>query len=75
MYFDPVGKLALLYERETKAIWSYDPGKIKWTKLTPQGPPPPFEPRERAVAYMDLARNVFVVIGYGRVWCYRCQRL
>ena len=71
MYFDPVGKVALLYEGETKAIWSYDPGKIKWTKLAPQGPPPPFEPRERVVAYMDLARNVFVAIGYGRVWCYR----
>ena len=71
MYFDPVSKVALLYERETKAIWSYNPDEKKWTELAPQGPPPPFEPRERVIAYMDLARGVFVVIGYGRVWCYR----
>lgn len=74
MYFDPVGKVALLYECDTKSIWSYDPGEQQWTKLVPQGPPPPFEARERVIAYMDLARNVFVAIGYGRVWCYRYRR-
>ena len=74
MYFDPVSKVALLYERETKAIWSYNPDEKKWTELAPQGPLPPFEPRERVIAHMDLARGVFVVIGYGRVWCYRYRK-
>lgn len=71
MYFDPVGKVALLYERESKSIWSYDPAQTKWTQLTPDGPAPPFGPKERVLAYLDPARNVFVVIGYGRTWCYR----
>jgi len=75
MYFDPVGKVALLYERETKAIWSYAPDEKKWTKLAPQGPPPPFQPKERVVACMDLPRNVLVAIGYGRVWCHRYRKL
>lgn len=74
MYFDPVGKVALLYERKEKRIWSYDPDQKAWTKLSPNGPPPPFGPKERVIAYMDLARNVFVVIGYGKVWCYRHGR-
>ncbi len=74
MYFDPVGDVALLYERETKQIWSYDSDKKKWTRLSPDGPAPPFGPKERVVSYMDPARNVFVVIGYGKVWCYRHTR-
>ena len=71
MYFDPVGKVPLLYERETKTLWSYSADQPKWTKLEPQGPPPPFEEKERVLCYMDLARNVFVAIGYSKVWCYR----
>lgn len=74
MYFDPVGKVALLYERKEKRIWSYNPDKKAWSQLSPQGPPPPFGPKERVIAYMDPARNVFVVIGYGKVWCYRHSR-
>lgn len=74
MYFDPVGKVALLYERPTKAIWSYDPDARRWTKLEPDGPAPPFDERERVLAYMDTARNVFVVIGYDAVWCYRYRK-
>ena len=74
MYFDPVGKVALLYERAEKRIWSYDPGEKRWTKLTPEGPEPPFEERERVIGYLDPVRNVFVAIGYGRVWCYRFRR-
>lgn len=73
MYFDPIGKVALLYERKTKSIWSYDPAAAQWSKLAPEGPAPPFEPKERVLAYMDPVRNVFVVIGYGRVWFYRCK--
>jgi len=71
MYFDPVGGVALLYERETKNIWAFDPAKAKWTRLEPRGPRPPFGPKERVLAYMDPARNVFVVIGYDKAWCYR----
>jgi hypothetical protein len=74
MHFDPAGKVALLYERATQSIWSYDPDRTRWTKLDPQGPRPPFEPRERVLAYMDPARNVFVVVGYDDVWCYRHRR-
>lgn len=74
MYFNPVGKVALLYERQTKAIWSYDPEQRQWMKLNPEGPKPPFGPKERVLAYMDTARNVFVVVGYDEVWCYRYRR-
>jgi hypothetical protein len=74
MYFDPVGQVALLYEKETKSIWSYDPAKRKWTKQTPVGPGPPFAEKERVLAYMDEARNAFVVIGYDDVWCYRFKQ-
>lgn len=74
MYYSPVGQVALLYERETKQIWSYDPKPSKWTKLVPEGPRPPFGPKERVLAYLDPVRNVFVVIGYDAVWCYRYRR-
>ncbi|MHC4916077.1 MAG: hypothetical protein ACYTGB_11370 [Planctomycetota bacterium] len=74
MYFDPVSKKPLLYERGPKAIWSYDPEKKEWTKLAPKGPAPPFGEKERVVAYMDTARNVFVAIGYSKVWCYRLKK-
>ncbi|HOX08939.1 MAG TPA: hypothetical protein PK280_21265 [Planctomycetota bacterium] len=73
MYFDPVGKVALQYECGDKAMWAYDSDAKKWTKLAPQGPPPPFE-KERVVGYLDPARNVFAVIGYGKVWCYRYKK-
>ncbi|MCG3181387.1 MAG: hypothetical protein BIFFINMI_03775 [Phycisphaerae bacterium] len=74
MYFDPMGKVALLYERGPKQLWAYDPDPKKWTKLTPQGPPPPFGERESVLAYMDTARNAFTVVGYNSVWCYRFKR-
>ncbi len=74
MYFDPVGKVVLLYDRGDKTIWSYDPGQVKWTKLAPDGPAPPFGDRERVLGYMDPARNVFAVVGYDKVWCYRYKK-
>jgi len=74
MYFDPAGKVALLYERATQAIWSYDPDRKEWTRLDPNGPKPDFGPKERVLAYMDTLRNAFVVIGYDHVWCYRYRR-
>lgn len=74
MYFDPAGKVALLYERQSQEIWSYDPAGKKWTKQMPAGPKPDFGPKERVLAYLDTLRNVFVVIGYDHVWCYRYRR-
>jgi hypothetical protein len=82
MYFDPAGKVALLYARGSKTMWAYAPDQKKWTKLTPKGPPPPFRTGtaknrnkfERIVAYLDPERNVFVVIGYDAVWCYRYKQ-
>lgn len=74
MYFDPVGQAALLFERKTQQIWSYDPEETRWQKLSPEGPKPEFQPKERVLAYLDEARNVFVVIGYDKVWCYRYRR-
>ncbi len=74
MYFDPAGRVALLYERSAKTIWSYDPDKKKWTRLAPRGPAPPFGAKERVVAYLDPARNVFAAIGYDKVWCYRYKQ-
>ena len=71
MYFDPAGKVALLYERAEKRLWSYEPDKRKWRQLKPKGPAPPFAPKERVIAYHDPARNVFVALGYARAWCYR----
>lgn len=74
MYFDPVGKVALLYERGSNAIWSYDPDQKKWAKNTPQGAAPKWAEKERTLAYFDTARNVFVVVGYDSVWCYRFKK-
>jgi len=75
MYYDPVGKVALLYERIPKTIWAYDPDKKKWTKCQPKGEAPPFPGKMgQTIAYMDLARNVFVVIGPRAVWCYRYKK-
>lgn len=77
MYFDVVGKVALLYERQTNAIWAYNPDEKKWTKLTPQGPTVAFNyvgGGEETVGYYDPERNVFVVIGHGRAWCYRYKK-
>lgn len=73
MYFDPVGKVALLYETPTKSIWSYTPDTKHWAKLSPAGSPPPFT-ADRVISYLDPARNVFVVIGTDKVWCYRYKR-
>jgi len=74
MYYDPVGKVALLYERGPQKLWSYDPETMKWVLLEPDGPAPAFGKKERVLAYMDPARNVFVVIGYNKVWCYRFRK-
>ena len=70
--YDSVGKVCLLWDRAyTKALWAYDPEKVKWTRLEIKGDPPPTKGRNTALAYYDAARNVFVVNGQ---WVYRHKR-
>lgn len=72
LYYDPVGKVALLYALKSNTIWAYEPEKTTWTKLAPKGPLGiPKKKRGRQVAYFDTARNVFVLIGADEAWCYR----
>jgi hypothetical protein len=70
--YDTVGKVALLWAPETKALWSYDPDAKKWTRLAPDGPAPPVRGRDAKLAYYDAARNVFVIPGQ---WVYRYKLL
>ncbi|MHC4917946.1 MAG: Kelch repeat-containing protein [Planctomycetota bacterium] len=70
--YDLVGRVCLLWDKAyTKAMWSYDPETVKWTKLTPEGPPPPTDKRHCQLAFYDAARNVFVIPGR---WVYRHKR-
>jgi len=73
-YFDPIGKVGLLYETITRAIWSYDPDKTEWTKLKPEGPPPPEKSDARPMGYFDPERNVFVVNMGTTTWVYRFKK-
>ncbi|MGQ9661959.1 MAG: hypothetical protein ACUVWX_06435 [Kiritimatiellia bacterium] len=73
-YFDPVGRVGLLYEVPRRSIWAYDPEKIEWTELKPEGPPPPEKGDARPVAYFDTARNVFVVSMGTLTWVYRYRK-
>ncbi len=67
--YDQVGKVALLWDpHTTNALWAYDPVNATWTKLEPDGPPPPRGHRDVLLAYYDVARNVFVIPG---MWVYR----
>ncbi|MEX0718905.1 MAG: hypothetical protein WD066_20090 [Planctomycetaceae bacterium] len=70
-HFDPVGKVGLLYEVRDRRIWSYDPDQTKWTRLEPDGPPPPESGNARTVGYHDPARNVSVVNMGTSTWVYR----
>ena len=73
-YFDPVGKVGLLYEVSERAIWAYDPDKTEWTRLKPEGAPPPEKGNARAVAYLDPERNVYVVNMGTTTWVYRYRK-
>ncbi|MEX0703675.1 MAG: hypothetical protein WD069_16380 [Planctomycetales bacterium] len=72
-HFDPVGKVGLLYEVPTRRIWAYDPDQAAWTRLEPDGPPPPEKGDARTVGYLDPTRNVFVVNMGTTTWVYRYQ--
>jgi hypothetical protein len=70
--YDRVGKVCLLWDSSwSKALWAYDPAAMKWTKLSPEGPPPPLKGRDVKLAYYDVERNVFVIPGK---WVYRHKK-
>jgi hypothetical protein len=70
--YDSVAKVCLLWDPVySKALWAYDPEKIKWTKLAIKGAQPPTKGKDVKLAYYDTARNVFVVNG---LWVYRHKR-
>ena len=70
--YDRIGRVCLLWDGQwTKALWAYDPAAAKWTKLSPNGPPPPRKGRDVKLAYYDPARNVFVIPGK---WVYRYKK-
>ncbi|MCW8132906.1 MAG: hypothetical protein KIS92_21340 [Planctomycetota bacterium] len=71
MYYDTHSGDGLLFENGTRAIWSFNPDEKKWTKLAPTGDKLTPEHKGRLISYYDPARNVYVVLGAGWVWCYR----
>ncbi|HOX04795.1 MAG TPA: hypothetical protein PK280_00220 [Planctomycetota bacterium] len=73
-YFDPVGRVGLLYDTTARAIWAYDPDKTEWTRLKPEGAPIPEKGDARPVGYFDPERNVFVVNMGTVTWVYRYKK-
>jgi hypothetical protein len=69
LYHDPVSGHGLLVEFRTGTVWSYDPDRTAWTKLSPRGPAMP--QGRKPLAYIDPAHNVLVVIQGTKVWAYR----
>ncbi len=59
----------MLMDRRPRKLWAYDPDRIRWTQLKPEGPPIP--DGRRVLSYADPARDVFVVIDDRQVWVYR----
>lgn len=66
---DPASGHGLLLDYKANALWSYDPDKTAWTKLSPEGDPMPKDGKR--LAYFDPLRKVFVVIDGVKVWAYR----
>lgn len=71
-YYDPVGEVGLLFERQCMKMWAYSVTEKKWTELMPKGTPIP--EWKRAIGYHDPARNVFVVTQGKDAWVYRYKR-
>ena len=59
----------LLLDYKANALWSYDPDKTAWTKLTPEGDPMPKDGKR--LAYFDPKHKVFVIADGVKVWAYR----
>jgi hypothetical protein len=70
-YHDPLSGHGLLVQFETNTLWAYDPDKVAWTKLAPEGEPMPTG--SKRLAYVDPAQNVLVVIDGTKTWAYRYQ--
>lgn len=71
-YHDPVSGHGLLVEWKTNTLWAYDPDRTAWTKLQPSGDKMPLG--NKRLAYLDPARNVFVVVDGVKVWAYRYRK-
>ena len=69
MFHDPVSGHGLLVQFQTNTLWTYDPEKVVWTKLAPEGDPMPTGGKR--LAYFDPSLNVVVVIDGTTVWAYR----
>lgn len=69
MYWDPTSGHGLLCQFQTNTIWAYDPEKVSWTKLTPDGDPMPTGGKR--LAYVDERSRVLVVLDGVTIWAYR----
>ena len=72
MYYDPVSGHGLLVEFKTNTLWAYDPDKMAWTRLKPEGDAMP-EGNKR-LAYFDHSQNVFVIVHDKTIWAYRYRQ-
>ena len=68
-YHDQSSGHGLLVQFETNTVWAYDPDKLAWTRLAPEGDTMPTG--SKRLAYVDPAHNALVVIDGTTVWAYR----
>ncbi|MEX0702551.1 MAG: kelch repeat-containing protein [Planctomycetales bacterium] len=68
--YAPRAGAVLLYDQRVGRLWSYDVRRTAWSKLAPQGPPPPKE-GGKVIGYFDPTHNVFVLSQSEKVWVYR----
>lgn len=72
MYYDPIGKVCLLYDASMPGVmWSYGVKDKKWTRNKVNGPE---GLKGRIIAYFDEAHNVFVVNVGSSTWVYRHKK-
>lgn len=69
MFHDPAGGLGYLVEFKTNRLWSYDPERVKWSRLEPEGDPMPLGGKR--LAYFDPSQGVFVILDGTTAWAYR----
>lgn len=68
-YHDPVSGFGLLIDFRERLLWSYNPDRVEWKRLEPNGDPMPAG--QRMLAYVDPVRNVLVVLDDASAWAYR----
>ena len=72
-FYDPVGKVCLLYECFTPDhMWTYSVKEKKWGKIKINGPAG--LPWPGLIAYQDPERNVLVVNNGDKTWVYRHKK-